>query len=142
MKRKINEGVDNLNEMMKKYEIGDYFSKLFYLYRAFGYFMQNKHELAIEDYITAEKYTPKDKFISYNQLIAEGVVKVNQKNFQQALEKFDQAQHVISNCSPNMKIEPFIYRAMTFVQKTKAGGKVFSIVFRMNYRLLKRYSLL
>ena len=39
--------------------------------------MQNKHDKAIEDYKTAEKYVPKDKSISYNQLIAEGIVMVN-----------------------------------------------------------------
>lgn len=41
MKRKISEGVKNLNELKEKYILGQYFDKLFYLYRAFGYFMQN-----------------------------------------------------------------------------------------------------
>ena len=117
MKRKINEGVDNLNKMAEKHTLGPYFDKLFYLYRAFGYFMQNQHHLAIQDYLTAEKYSPKDKYIHYNQLIAEGIVKVNEQKYQDALDKFDQAQNVISAGShnQNMKIEPFIYRAMTFV---------------------------
>lgn len=44
MKRKINEGVNNLNQLQKKYKLGPYFDPLFYLYRAFGHFMQNKHQ--------------------------------------------------------------------------------------------------
>lgn len=39
--------------------------------------MQNKHDLAIKDYTEAEKYVPKDKHVTYNQLIAEGIVFVN-----------------------------------------------------------------
>ena len=50
MKRKINEGVDNLNRLAEQYTLGSYFDSLFYLYRAFGHFMQNKHNLSIEDY--------------------------------------------------------------------------------------------
>jgi hypothetical protein len=32
--------------------------------------MQNKHDLAIEDYKKAQIYLPRDKSIKYNQLIA------------------------------------------------------------------------
>jgi hypothetical protein len=40
MKRKINEGVENLCKLAEQYSpIGTYFEKLFYLYRAFGLFM-------------------------------------------------------------------------------------------------------
>jgi hypothetical protein len=54
MKRKINEGVDNFYRLAERHSpIGSYFDKLYYLYRAFGHFMQNKHELAIEDYRTS-----------------------------------------------------------------------------------------
>lgn len=51
--------------------------------------MQNKHELAIADYEMAEKFAPKDKYIKYNQLIAEGIVFVHHEQFQKALAKFD-----------------------------------------------------
>lgn len=85
MKRKINEGVKNLNQLQESYQLGPYFDKLFYLFRAFGHFMQNKHQLAIEDYRMAEKFIKKDKHISYNQLIAEGVVRVNEGDFSGAL---------------------------------------------------------
>ena len=47
MKRKITEGVDNLNLLKLKYSLGAYFDKLFYLYRGFGLFMQGKHKEAI-----------------------------------------------------------------------------------------------
>lgn len=40
--------------------------------------MQNKHNLAIADYEMSEKFTPKDKHIKYNQLIAEGIVFINE----------------------------------------------------------------
>lgn len=43
--------------------------------------MQNKHQLAIEDYRMAEKFIPKDKHITYNQLIAEGIVRVTSGEF-------------------------------------------------------------
>ena len=36
--------------------------------------MQSKHAEAIKDYEIAEKYHPKDKYIKYNQLTAEGIV--------------------------------------------------------------------
>jgi len=62
-----------------------------------------------------EKYSVKDKHVKYNQLIAEGIVLVEKEGFDQALEKFDQAQNTISFGAPTLKIEPFIYRAMTFV---------------------------
>ena len=78
MKRKIGEGVENLNSLQQIYPLGPYFEKLFYLYRGFGLFMQGKHKEAIQDYIAAEKFVPKDKHTSYNQLIAEGIVSVNQ----------------------------------------------------------------
>lgn len=71
MKRKINEGVDNFYQLANEYSpIGPYFEKMFYLYRAFGHFMQSKHDLSITDYEISEKFTPKDKHIKYNQLIA------------------------------------------------------------------------
>lgn len=51
MKRKINEGMDNFYKLIDRYSpLGSYFDKLFYLYRAFGHFMQSRHQLAIEDY--------------------------------------------------------------------------------------------
>lgn len=82
MKRKINEGVENFYQLEEKYSpIGSYFDRLYYLYRAFGHFMQNKHQLAIRDYQTAEKFTPKDRQVRYNQLIAEGIVLVQEENF-------------------------------------------------------------
>jgi hypothetical protein len=81
MKRKINEGVKNLDELQERFTLGPYFDKLFYLYRAFGHFMQNKHQLAIEDYKMAEQFIPKDKHITYNQLIAEGIVKATSAEF-------------------------------------------------------------
>lgn len=83
--------------------------------------MQNKHELAIADYEMAEKFAPKDKYIKYNQLIAEGIVFVHQEQFQKALAKFDEAQTTISSGSAQ-KIEPYIYRAMTFVEKIKSSN--------------------
>lgn len=43
--------------------------------------MQNKHDLAIIDYETSEKFTPKDKNIKYNLLIAEGIVLIHQEKF-------------------------------------------------------------
>lgn len=144
MKRKIKEGVDNLNRLQSQHTLGPYFDKLFYLYRAFGHFMQNEHQAAINDYLMAEKYTPKDKHITYNQLIAEGIVKVQQGQFENALEKFDQAQNVISVGNSSLKIEPFIYRAMSFVEKIKykivQQKSVSFCLFRMIYRLLKRSS--
>jgi len=82
MKRKINEGIENFYKLEQFYHpIGLYFEKLYYLYRAYGHFMQNKHAEAIQDYQKAEKFIPKDKHIIYNKLIAEGIVLVNNKNF-------------------------------------------------------------
>jgi tetratricopeptide (TPR) repeat protein len=133
MKRKINEGVDNFNSLKEQYALGPYFSKLFYIYRAFGYFMQNRHQEAIEDYKTAEQFVPKDKQISYNQLLAEGIVLVKGRKFEAALKKFDEAQVVISQTGAE-KIEPLIYRAMTFAEKTKAALKVRLAVFRTSFR--------
>jgi hypothetical protein len=69
----------------------------------------------------AEKFISKDKHINYNQLLAEGIVKVNNKDFEGALNKFDEAQNAISTGNPTMKIEPFIYRAMTFTEKIKTN---------------------
>lgn len=43
---------------------------------------------------------------------------VNEKEYEKALEKFDQAQTVISQGGAPLKTEPFIYRAMTFAEKT------------------------
>jgi tetratricopeptide (TPR) repeat protein len=83
--------------------------------------MQNRHQLAIEDYLAAEKFTPKDKHVKYNQLIAEGIVAIQQGSFDQALATFDQAQATISVGSPLLKIEPFIYRAMTFIEKVRSA---------------------
>lgn len=98
MKRKINEGVRNLDKLENEHRpLGEYFDKLFYLYRGFGHFMQSKHELAIKDYMSAERFVPKDKYTRYNQLIAEGIVNINHQNFQKALEKFDEAQTTISS---------------------------------------------
>ena len=77
--------------------------------------MQNKHAEAIRDYQQAEKYIPKDRYISYNQLIAQGIVLVNNQKFNEALNKFDQAQTVASSSTGSTKIEPLIYRAMTFL---------------------------
>ena len=36
--------------------------------------MQSRHGLAIADYEMSEEFTPKDKCVRYNQLIAEGIV--------------------------------------------------------------------
>lgn len=85
--------------------------------------MQNKHDLAISDYETSEKFSPKDKNIKYNQLIAEGIVMIHQEKFEKALEKFDEAQKTISQGCPTEKIEPYIYRAMTFIEKVKSTNK-------------------
>lgn len=62
--------------------------------------MQNKHDLAITDYEKSEKFSPKDKNIKYNQLIAEGIVLIHQEKFEKALEKFDEAQRTISQGCP------------------------------------------
>lgn len=86
MKRKINEGIENFYKLEQLYQpIGPYFEKLYYLYRAYGHFMQNKHAEAIQDYQKAEKFIPKDRYISYNLLIAEGIVMVNNRKFNEAL---------------------------------------------------------
>lgn len=81
MKRKINEGVANLDTLQQTHTLSPFFNNLFFLYRAFGHFMQNKHSLSIDDYLQSEKYLKKDKHVSYNQLIAEGIVLVSSDHF-------------------------------------------------------------
>lgn len=45
MKRKTTEGLANLNQMRDKHpEMDDFLLKLFYLYRAYGYFVSSQHE--------------------------------------------------------------------------------------------------
>lgn len=44
MKRKINEGVTNFDKLIENYTLGPYFQKMYYLYKAFGHFMQGKHQ--------------------------------------------------------------------------------------------------
>lgn len=45
MKRKINEGIDNFNKLLNNFDqLGAYFEQMYYIYRAFGYFMQGKHQ--------------------------------------------------------------------------------------------------
>jgi tetratricopeptide (TPR) repeat protein len=47
---------------------------------------------------------------------------VQGKEYDKALEKFDEAQNVISQGGAPLKTEPFIYRAMTFAEKTRNMG--------------------
>jgi hypothetical protein len=47
---------------------------------------------------------------------------IHEEGFEKALEKFDEAQKTISSGLAE-KIEPYIYRAMTFIEKVKSSSK-------------------
>ena len=84
-----------------------------------------------------------DKYVQYNQLVAEGIVKVKEGWFEGALGKFDAAQGVVS-VGGGQRIEPLIYRAICFIEKVKAGRRgektVFFDLFRMIWRSCRRCS--
>ena len=43
MKRKYNEGIENLTKLVKNFNLGDFLKPLIYIYRAYGYFCVGKH---------------------------------------------------------------------------------------------------
>lgn len=51
MKRKTTEGLANLNKLEEKYpKMDDFIKKLFYLYRAYGFFVSGQHSRCLKDY--------------------------------------------------------------------------------------------
>ena len=66
----------------------DYILKRFYVYRAYGYFMSGRHQLAINDYEEAQKYVSLQRHSRYNLILAEGIVETNNRKYQKAFECF------------------------------------------------------
>lgn len=60
MKRKITDGVAYLTQMLDNGPLDSYFEPIFYLYRAYGHFMANRHDLAIKDYQIVDRLGEKD----------------------------------------------------------------------------------
>jgi hypothetical protein len=72
-------------------------------------------------------------------------VHIQKGMFELALTTFDEAQNTISSGLTVLKIEPFIYRAMTFIEKVKAAhaqpSKSVSFTLpRTSCKPYKRYS--
>lgn len=102
MKRKIQDGDKNFQYLVEHYpQLTSYIKKIFYLYRAFGKFMLSKYEDAIEDYERAHEYIPLDLYARYNKLLAEGIVKANSKNYEDAIALFNVAEKTIENSQLN-----------------------------------------
>lgn len=92
MKRKIQDGDHNFEYLIEHYpKLTPYIQKIFYLYRAFGKFMLSNYEEAIEDYERAHEHIPLDLYARYNKLLAEGIVKANSKNYEEAIALFNVA---------------------------------------------------
>ena len=70
MKRKFQEGVTNLTEVLTKFTIGDFLKVMVLGYRAYGNFCLGNHRTSLEDYNQLEKIVPLGEASSYNKLIA------------------------------------------------------------------------
>lgn len=121
MKRKTTEGLANLNKLQEKYpQMDEFLLRLFFLYRAYGYFVSSQHEKCLEDYTACEKHQKKDRHAIFNMLIAQGIVEAKNSSFDKAVEFFNKAQALLPN-----KIEPYLYRSVNHVlMACKTMGEV------------------
>ncbi|EGR34644.1 hypothetical protein IMG5_005100 [Ichthyophthirius multifiliis] len=111
MKRKYQEGIENLSKLVKGYNLGDFLKPLVYTYRSYGYFCLGKHQKALLDLQTVENKL--EKCSNYNKYICEGILSAQNNQFEQAMNFFNKANKLFSQ-----KMEPFFYKAMTLVRFT------------------------
>jgi hypothetical protein len=71
MKRKFKDGIEKLNELIKKYTLSDFLTPLVYTHRAYGYFCIGKHQKCLNDLLKVEKL---DYSSLYNKYICEGIL--------------------------------------------------------------------
>ena len=61
---------------------------------------------------------PLDIYAKYNKQLAQGIVEVNAKNYDKATNLFNAAEKTLIGTGLN-KIESYLYRGATHVQKAK-----------------------
>lgn len=88
----------------------EFMIKLFYLYRAYGYFVSSQHDLSLADYIQAEKYEKKDRHAIFNMYLTQGIIEAKTERWEGANDYYNKAQMLLPG-----KLQPYLYRAVTGV---------------------------
>ena len=89
MKKKTKKGVELLSNLIKKQSIPEFIKSQTFSFRAYGYFCQYKYTHALNDLITLEKMGSfLDEASTYNNVLLEGIIAVQNGRFSEALLKF------------------------------------------------------
>lgn len=61
MKRKHKEGIKNLTNLDKNFNLGEFLKPLVFIYRAYGYFCLGKHQKSLNDLQSIEPFSKLEK---------------------------------------------------------------------------------
>lgn len=81
MKRKFKDALENFTQIQKNHDFNDFLKPLFHTYRAYGYFCLGKHKSALSDYNLVEQSQTLDSNSSYNKLLCQGILSIQENNF-------------------------------------------------------------
>lgn len=117
MKRKFPESLVNFQSIQQNHSLNEFLKPLFYAYRAYGHFCLSHHQKALEDYKSLAECTGSlDPGAQYNRLLCEGILRVQQLQFERGVEFFERAGKVYPR-----KMEPVFYHAVTLISKAFLG---------------------
>ncbi|KAM3146723.1 hypothetical protein pb186bvf_001253 [Paramecium bursaria] len=108
MKRKFEEGIVNLTNLISKNLVNDFLKPLVYQYRAYGLICVGQHQKALQDLQVVNQL---EKASQYNKLICEGICSAMSNLFEQSNQFFVKAQKLFPN-----KMEPLFYKATTIIR--------------------------
>jgi tetratricopeptide (TPR) repeat protein len=106
MKRKYDEGIENLSTIIKK-NPSDFLKPMAFCYRAYGNFCAGKIKKSLQDYTELQKFMKLDRAASYNKILCEAILAAEEDNFDLAFSNFDKALKLYKN-----KMEPHFYRCV------------------------------
>ncbi|CAD8164820.1 unnamed protein product [Paramecium octaurelia] len=111
MKRKFEDGVQFLTEMITKNHQSDNLKFQAHQYRAYGYFCMSKFNLAKQD---LELYQENllEKASLYNKFLCYGIIKYEDNELEQSKREFSLAHKMLPN-----KMEPLFYQAIIQIKK-------------------------
>ena len=118
MKKKVKKGVELLSTLIKKQSIPEFIKSQTFSFRAYGYFCQYKYTHALNDLISLEKmgfYL--DEASSYNKILLDGIIAVQNNRFDEALLKFQETERMRPNTA-----DPSVYKALTLVSMYNRGS--------------------
>jgi hypothetical protein len=92
MKKKYKRGIELLNVLGKKEHLNEMIRSLLYSFRAYGHFCMNKYASALSDLKQLIKCGfVMDSASEYNITLLEGIIKCQNNEFSEALERFHKA---------------------------------------------------